>query len=123
MITGSSDVHLAVEAMKAGASDFIEKPIGADELIAGVDRALELSGDSMKRLVRQEEAAAHLAKLTRQQRKVMELVLAGNPSKIIAADLGISQRTVENHRSRIMKRTGAKSIPALARIAMTAAET
>ena len=67
-----------------------------------------------------EVAANHLAGLTRRQRQIMELVLAGQPSKNIAADLGISQRTVENHRAAIMKRTGSKCLPALARMALAA---
>jgi two-component system CheB/CheR fusion protein len=121
MITGNSDVPMAVEAMKAGALDFIEKPIGRDELIASIDRALELSQDSNKLQEWRESAATHLAGLTPRQREVMERVLAGQPSKNIAADLGISQRTVENHRASIMKRTGSKSLPALARLALVAA--
>ena len=68
-----------------------------------------------------QSAATHLARLTRRQRQIMELVLAGQPSKNIAADLGISQRTVENHRAAIMKRTGSKCLPALARMALAAA--
>jgi two-component system CheB/CheR fusion protein len=121
MITGNSDVSIAVEAMKAGALDFIEKPIGREELIASIKRALEMSQDSVKLLEWRESAATHLAGLTPRQREVMERVLAGHPSKNIAADLGISQRTVENHRASIMKRTGSKSLPALARLALVAA--
>jgi two-component system CheB/CheR fusion protein len=121
MITGSSDVSIAVQAMKAGASDFIEKPVGRGELLASVDRALEQSRDSGKRLAWQESAANHLAGLTPRQRQIMDLVLAGQSSKNIAADLGISQRTVENHRASIMKKTGSKSLPALARLALAAA--
>jgi two-component system, chemotaxis family, CheB/CheR fusion protein len=121
MITGNGDVPMAVKAMKAGALDFIEKPIGGEVLIASIDRALELSRDSSKLLERRESAATHLAGLTPRQREVMDRVLAGHPSKNIAADLGISQRTVENHRASIMKRTGSKSLPALARLALTAA--
>jgi two-component system CheB/CheR fusion protein len=121
MITGNSDVPMAVEAMKAGALDFIEKPIGREELIASIERALELSQDSSKLQEWRESAATHLAGLTPRQREVMERVLAGQPSKNIAADLGISQRTVENHRASIMKRTGSKSLPALARLALVAA--
>ncbi len=120
MITGDSDVAIAVEAMKAGAIDFIEKPIGREELIAGLNRALELSRDSNKFVERRESAATHLEGLTPRQIQVMEMVLAGQPSKNIAADLGISQRTVENHRMRIMKRTGSRSLPALARLALIA---
>jgi two-component system, chemotaxis family, CheB/CheR fusion protein len=121
MITGDSDVPMAVEAMKAGALDFIEKPIGGEELIASIERALELSQDSNKLQEWRESAATHLAGLTPRQREVMDRVLAGEPSKNIAADLGISQRTVENHRASIMKRTGSKSLPALARLALVAA--
>ena len=120
MITGDSDVAMAVEAMKAGAIDFIEKPIGREELVASLNRALELSRDSGKFLERRGSAAAHLEGLTPRQIQVMEMVLAGQPSKNIAADLGISQRTVENHRMRIMKRTGSRSLPALARLALIA---
>jgi two-component system CheB/CheR fusion protein len=120
MITGQSDVPMAVEAMKAGASDFLEKPIRGTELLAGIGRALELSRDSGKVLEWRKEAADHLAGLTRRQHQIMEMVLAGQASKNIAADLGISQRTVENHRASIMKKSGTKSIPALARLAIAA---
>ena len=120
MITGNADVPMAVQAMKAGAWDFIEKPIGREELVAGIERALELSKDSSKLAKLRESAADHLAGLTARQREVMERVLAGQPSKNIAADLNISQRTVENHRASIMKRTGSKSLPALARLALLA---
>ena len=121
MITGNGDVPMAVKAMKAGALDFIEKPIAGKDLAASIDRALELSQDSNKLLKLRESAWAHLAGLTSRQREVMERVLAGHPSKNIAADLGISQRTVENHRASIMKKTGSKSLPALARLALIAA--
>ena len=121
MITGNSDVPMAVQAMKAGALDFIEKPIGRSELLASVERALEQSRDSSKLFAWRETAANHVAGLTSRQRQIMELVLAGHPSKNIAADLGISQRTVENHRASIMKKTGSKSLPALARLALAAA--
>jgi two-component system CheB/CheR fusion protein len=121
MITGNSDVPMAVQAMKAGASDFIEKPIGRSELLASVERALEQSRDAAKLSAWREDAANRVARLTPRQRQIMELVLAGHPSKNIAADLGINQRTVENHRASIMKKTGSKSLPALARLALAAA--
>ena len=121
MITGKADVAMAVEAMKAGASDFLEKPVGRDELLACVERALDHSQDASKLVAWREDAARHMAGLTQRQKQIMEMVLAGCPSKNIAADLGISQRTVENHRAAIMKRTGVKSLPALARLAIAAA--
>jgi two-component system CheB/CheR fusion protein len=122
MMTGHSDVQIAVQAMKAGASDFIEKPIGRRELLDSIARALEQSRDSNKLAEWQESAAKHISALTPRQRQIMDLVLAGHPSKNIAADLGISQRTVENHRASIMTRTGTKSLPALARLALAATE-
>jgi two-component system CheB/CheR fusion protein len=118
MITGHSDVKTAVRAMKAGATDFIEKPASSAELLAAVHRALEQSTDAAKAIAWRESAASHLASLTARQREIMELVLAGHPSKNIAHDLNISQRTVENHRAAIMAKTGAKSLPALARLAL-----
>lgn len=120
MITGNSDVHMAVRAMKAGASDFIEKPLGESELLASIARALEQSRDATKLLSWREAAARDIAGLTSRQKQIMTMVLAGHPSKNIAADLGISQRTVESHRASIMKKTGAKSLPALARLALVA---
>jgi two-component system CheB/CheR fusion protein len=121
MITGAADVTMAVEAMKAGALDFVEKPISREDLLACVTRALEQARGASKLSAWQENAAAHVAGLTARQRQILDLVVAGQPSKNIAADLGISQRTVENHRASIMTKMGAKSIPALARIALAAA--
>ena len=122
MITGQSDVPMAVKAMKAGALDFIEKPISRDELLASVERAFEQSRDSSKLFAWREAAAKQVAGLTPRQRQIMTLVLAGHPSKNVAADLGISQRTVENHRASIMRKTGTKSLPALARLALAAGQ-
>jgi two-component system CheB/CheR fusion protein len=120
IITGVGDLAMAVQAMKLGAADFIEKPIGGDDLLASVERALALSRDSDLVEAWQDAAKAQMATLTSRQREIMEMVLAGHPSKNIAADLGISQRTVENHRAAIMHKTGAKSLPALARLAVAA---
>jgi len=112
---------MAVQAMKAGAWDFIEKPIGYRELLGSVANALKQSRNTSKLLASQATAAGAIAGLTPRQRQIMELVLAGHPSNNISADLGISQRTVENHRASIMERTGSKSLPALARLALAAA--
>ena len=120
MITGRSDVAMAVQAMKAGAADFIEKPVGREDLLASIDRALDQARDKDKQVVWREDAARHVASLTPRQRQVMTRVVAGQPSKNIAADLAISQRTVENHRASIMRKTGATSLPALARLALAA---
>jgi two-component system, chemotaxis family, CheB/CheR fusion protein len=122
MITGSGDVPMAVDAMKAGAIDFIEKPIGARDISESVGRALDRSKSSGKLVAWQVSAAKQISGLSARQRQIMEMVLAGNPSKNIAADLGLSQRTVENHRAAIMRKTGAKSLPALARLALAAVQ-
>ena len=120
MITGDGDVPMAVQAMKAGACDFIEKPIGSDELLACIQRALEQPQDATTVSESREVAVACLAGLTPRQRQILDLVLAGQPSKNIAVDLGISQRTVDNHRAAIMRKTGSKSMPALVRTALAA---
>jgi len=121
MITGVSDVAIAVQAMKAGASDFIEKPVAGAELLSSIEHALEQAQDSRKQLAWRDAAARRLATLTIRQREIMDMVLAGKANKNIAVDLRISQRTVENHRAAIMRRTGSNSIPALARLALAAA--
>ncbi|WOJ91621.1 CheR family methyltransferase (plasmid) [Methylocapsa polymorpha] len=120
MITGDGDVRTAVRAMRAGAADFIEKPIGREELLVSIECALKPTEDSATLSTEREAAAARIAALTKRERQIMDLVLAGHPSKNIAADLGLSQRTIENHRASIMKKTGAKSLPALIRLALAA---
>jgi two-component system CheB/CheR fusion protein len=120
MVTGSSEISVAVDVMKAGANDFIEKPFECSDLLESISRALEHARDTNKLVAWKHAAFDHIADLTPRQKQIMDLVLAGQPSKNIAVDLGISQRTVENHRAEIMKRTGSKSIPALARLAVAA---
>jgi len=123
MITDTSDIRVAVGAMKAGAVDFLEKPIGGEELIASIMRALAGGRVASSKAADRGEALHHFEALTPRQRQIMVLVLSGHPSKNIAADLGISQRTVENHRAAIMRKSGSKSLPALARLALAAGET
>ena len=120
MITGNGDIPMATQAMKAGASDFLVKPVGRSDLLASIETALSEARDHGILSARREAAADHVACLTPRQRQVMDLVLAGHPSKNIAADLGLSQRTVENHRASVMRKTGTKSLPALARLVVAA---
>ena len=120
MLTGHSDIAMAVTAMKAGAVDFLEKPVTGPDLIRCVDRALALAMDERLASEWSEHAVRQIETLTPRQLEIMDMVLAGHPNKNIAADLHISQRTVENHRAAIMHRTGARSLPALTRLAVAA---
>ena len=120
MVTGYGDLSMAIQAMRAGAVDFLEKPVRIDQLLASIERASEQANDATKRLVWRHEAADRLAKLTPREREIMDLVMQGRPNKIIAHKLGISQRTVESHRAAVMKRTGVKSLPDLVRLVMSA---
>ncbi len=120
LITGTGDVAMAMRAIQAGASDFIEKPVSAADLIDHVRQALARSADAAKDSAWRDGAANRLAGLTPRQREIMGMVLTGHPSKNIAADLGLSQRTVEKHRAAIYSRTGVKSLPALARLVVAA---
>jgi two-component system CheB/CheR fusion protein len=121
VLTGDGDVGMAVEAMKAGASDFIEKPVSSADLLASIARVLDLAHGTEGRQEWERQAADKIARLTARQHEIMMMVLDGHPSKNIAADLQISQRTVENHRAAIMHKTGSSSLPALARLAVAAA--
>ena len=125
MIAGNDDVPVAVRAMKAGARDVLKKPVSAAELLASVDRTLEWMRELTKAGEQRDDAANHISGLTLRQRQIMDLVLAGHPSKKIAETLDVSRRTVETHRAKIRKKTGCRSLPALARLAfaaMTSAE-
>ena len=116
LITGSGDIGLAVAAMRAGASNFLEKPVAHADIIACVDQALSQSRDTHENDTLRAEAVARMASLTPRQREVLRRVLAGEPSKNIAIDLDISQRTVENHRSEIMHKMKVRSIPDLVKL-------
>ena len=120
VITGQGDTTVAVAAMKAGALDFLEKPVPPRQLLACIDDALHRAQHSVEISVqRREEARARLARLTPRERDVMDLVIQGKPNKIISEELGISQRTVEIHRAGMMKHARVKSLPDLVRLVMS----
>jgi two-component system CheB/CheR fusion protein len=122
VMSGYAGVPMAVRAMKAGAVDFVEKAVACASLLAAIKRALCGALTDAASSNSHESAALCLASLTRRQRQVLDFVLEGHPTKNIAVDLGISQRTVDNHRAAIMRKTGSKSIPELVRTALTAGE-
>ncbi|MBR0749049.1 response regulator transcription factor [Bradyrhizobium japonicum] len=105
VVTAQGDVQTAVRAMKAGAADFIEKPYSDDALIAAIESALKTSA-AKGRTDDIATAAALIKTLSPRERQVLEALVAGRQNKIIAFDLGISVRTVEVHRSRMMDRLG-----------------
>jgi two-component system response regulator FixJ len=118
VITGHGDVPLAVEAMKAGAVDFIEKPFDQETILHAVQAALERGFEGE---VRDDPAvAARLDTLSERERQVLEGLVAGHPNKTIAYDLGISPRTVEVYRANLMTKMGARSLSELIRMAIIA---
>lgn len=121
IITGHGDVDMAVKAMKAGAVDFIEKPFHDEDLLRSIRNALEL--DQRQRVTRasRAEIAARLAELTPREHEVMAMVTDGKSNKEIAATLGVTAKTVEAHRARVMEKMRAESLANLVRMALIAA--
>jgi FixJ family two-component response regulator len=115
-VTGSGSLSLAVKAMREGAADFLQKPVRIEELRESVGRVLAtgepISGDR----VQQDDVTARLATLTERERQVLERVVAGESTRHIAAELGISERTIEQHRHNLMRKIGAKSLAMLVRM-------
>lgn len=120
VITGHGDISLAVEAMKIGAVDFLEKPFDDDQLIAAVRAALNRDADVSKRNAELGEINDKLAALSKREREVLDGLVAGKANKTIAFDLGISPRTVEIYRANLMTKMVANSLSDLVRMAMLA---
>ena len=120
LITAHGDVGLAVEAMKAGAVDFIEKPFDDDALLRAIRSALEASLDEPRASSARKAAEEKLADLSPRERDVLRGLVAGKINKVIAFDLGISPRTVEVYRANLMAKTGARSMSELMRLALAA---
>jgi two-component system response regulator FixJ len=118
VITGHGDVPLAVEAMKNGAVDFLEKPFEDERLLGSVRSALSRSRENAERDAERAEVEARLATLTNRERDVLEGLVAGKPNKIIAFDLAISPRTVEIYRANVMTKMEAASLSELVRMAL-----
>ena len=122
IMTGHGDVTLAVQAMKAGSVDFIEKPFEKAVLLSAIENGLERLKKSAANLDRAEEAAVRLQGLTPREREVLDGLAKGLPNKTIAYDLGISPRTVEIHRANVMSKLGVRSLSEALRIAFAAQE-
>lgn len=117
-ITGHADVASAVAAVRHGAFNYLQKPFGNSELIANVRQALELDRRGRQMLAQQDAIRDRIASLTRREREVLELIVKGLASKVMAEEMGLSKRTVELHRSRVMDKMGASSIAQLVRMFM-----
>jgi len=120
VITGHGEISLAVEAMKIGAVDFLEKPFDDDLLLASVRSALNKEADAAKHKAEVADIDDKLAALSNRERQVLEGLVAGKANKVIAFDLGISPRTVEIYRANLMTKMAANSLSDLVRMAMMA---
>lgn len=119
-MTGHADVSLAVQAMKSGASDFIEKPFKDQMVLDAVAAAIRCGAEALSQAQKRDAAGAALASLSPREQEVARLVARGQPNKLIAADLGISEKTVHIHRQHVMEKAGISSAAELARLMLRA---
>ena len=117
-ITGHGDIPMAVEAMQHGAFDFLQKPFRDQDLLDRVQRALERDHRTRQELKEKDRIQDRLTSLTPREHEVLSLITRGKPNKVVAADLGVSQRTVEIHRARVMEKMGASSFAQLVRMVL-----
>jgi FixJ family two-component response regulator len=118
-ISGYGDVPMTVQAMKAGAIEFLTKPVHADALLSAIQHGLERSHNALQREVEMQALRVHFASLTRRERDVMALVTSGLLNKQVGAELGISEITVKAHRGNMMRKMNARSLPQLVNMAAT----
>lgn len=118
LITGHGDISLAVEAMKAGAVDFLEKPFEESKVLAAIEAALQKNENAATTTVEHARIRKSLDNLSARERQVLDGIIAGLPNKTIAFDLGISPRTVEVYRSNVMTKMGAHSLAELVRMTL-----
>jgi two-component system, LuxR family, response regulator FixJ len=118
-ITGHGDVPMAVQAMKEGAFQFIQKPFRDQELLDHINHALQFDRDNRKDLGLRAEVQRRVETLTPREKQVMDLVVEGEANKVMAIDLGLSERTVEIHRAKVMEKMGARSVAHLVKMHMT----
>lgn len=120
-VTGHGDVPTAVNAIKGGAVDFIQKPFSYREMLAIIDKALRRDAEACARRARRSQASARLAALTERERDVLRRIIEGKANKITAEELAISVKTVEFHRARVMEKMQAGSVAELVQLALSAA--
>lgn len=121
-VTGHGDVPMAVEAMQHGAVDFIQKPYREQDLLDKINQAVAVDGTQREALREKQDIITRIETLTPREREVMDMMVDGNANKVIAIDLGISQRTVEIHRSRVMEKMHTNSLAHLVRMVIAAQE-
>ena len=117
-ITGHGDVPMAVQAMKHGAMEFLQKPFREQDLVDRVNEALEKDLNTHKLALQGTEIEQRVTKLTPRERQIMDMIVQGKASKVIAIDLDVSQRTVDTHRTRIMRKMQARSLAELVQMAV-----
>jgi two-component system, LuxR family, response regulator FixJ len=118
-ITGHGDVPMAVQAMKEGAFEFVEKPFRDQDLLDRINHALELDKENRSTLALRADVLQRFESLTPREKQVMERVVDGAANKVIAIDLGLSERTVEIHRAKVMEKMGARSVAHLVKLQMS----
>jgi two-component system response regulator FixJ len=122
VITGQAEVPIAVQAMKAGAVDFIEKPYAEEVILASIRQALARAEQTQRARSASADAAERIGQLTPREKEVLDQLVLGHPNKVIAYKLSISPRTVEIHRARIMQKMEARSLSDLVRLALEAGQ-
>jgi two-component system response regulator FixJ len=121
-ITGHGDVPMAVQAMKEGAFEFVQKPFRDQDLLDRINHALKQDAENRNTVARRAEVLHRLESLTPRERQVMDLVVDGAANKVIAIDLDLSERTVEIHRAKVMEKMGARSVAHLVKLHLTLAD-
>lgn len=121
-VTGHGDVPLAVEAMQRGAMDFLQKPFRDQDLLDRINRALDKDRTGRELLGNRDRIRSRLAQLTPREREVLAMVTQGKSNKVVAADLALSERTVEIHRAHVMQKMAANSLAHLVRMVIDAGE-
>jgi two-component system, LuxR family, response regulator FixJ len=121
-ITGHGDIPMAVQAMKEGAFEFIQKPFRDQDLLDRINHALKQDADNRTNAARRSEVQHRLESLTPREKQVMNFIVDGSANKVIAIDLGLSERTVEIHRAKVMEKMGARSVAHLVKLHLTLAD-